>query len=348
MVGFILATLSCAIAFGGSLTGTVKDDVSGQPLVNAKVAIFAATGSAIAESLTDGNGRFSTSDLPNREYRFVVSKTYYRSVEGHISADEGTAVLIRMLPYGTISGAVSGVSAGVVVAVPISAPLTARPASASWSASSTINEGHYKLVGLPPGRYVIGLWNPQLEEGGRLQGLFLYPDSAQPREFAVDGGEEYENINFLPIAPEAYAISGSVEGSDDYATISAVPVALPSFAVGAVMVQRDGSFRMARLAAGAYDILAISGGRASAPKYGKSRVLLDHNIDNLDIHLAPGRVVKVTLNRNGPLTHPWKCDGPVELAMVSSERWPTSSDRVIGGVNIAATVDHLAPRSLTA
>jgi len=93
----------------GTLSGTLNDSITGDPLAGVKVEIIdPETGETLYESITDENGYYSIPDVPFADYMLKISLPGYESVEQDISVgsekiDFGGIALIKALNIITTS-----------------------------------------------------------------------------------------------------------------------------------------------------------------------------------------------------------------------------------------------------
>jgi hypothetical protein len=182
---------------------------------------------------------------------------------------------------------------------------------------------------LTPGQYALGLWYDGINAGSGIQ---IYPDSAHPRPFTITGGEEYGNIDFLVLPQGSYRVSGKVEGArkgNRFALSLAAPDQ-PALPMAQTLTDDDGSFHFDKIPAGSYDLLAGGpdvgyGARTSVvgpeASFGRTRVSVNGNVENVVIEAAAARSIAVTLRGPGGEALPKGCPAAASVSPEALEPW---------------------------
>jgi hypothetical protein len=160
----------------GSISGTVTDVASGQPLVGAIVSLTVASRAQVgrtAREITDDRGRFIFTKLsPRDDYQLVASlagyfdtsygQTSLRFNQARVALTEGQwfpSANIAMSKSGSISGTVldehGDPVVGVYVRVLAQVLVSGVKQLASGPTTTTDDRGMYRVSGLGPGNYLV-------------------------------------------------------------------------------------------------------------------------------------------------------------------------------------------------
>jgi beta-lactamase regulating signal transducer with metallopeptidase domain len=348
------------------LDGQVLEDSSGSPVASAELR-FRQPGmrefAAVLE--TDGEGRFRTDDLPAGEYSVEILKLNYATTTFKLRVPASGAAL-RMVRFGVIDGSVMDTAGnplrgkvqasygrtigGARIAILAKTPGTGE---LRMFRDARVEEGAYRASGLPPGEYAIGLWYSGLSVGSGMQ---LYPDNANPRLFAVSGGEEYRNINFNVAPVPMYSVSGKLEApalKGTYQLALGLPEQ-PALPIAYTLSEKDGSFRFEKIPSGVYDLFAAGpdGGygeydtllASGDQMFGRARVRVAANVDGLLVPVSAGRSLTLALGSKQPQSLPDGCPKSVSVSLVSLEPWAVMfgfATQVAAGKE--QTLQNLAP-----
>jgi hypothetical protein len=126
----------------GSIAGTVTDSLTGQPLAGASVTYSGSSTSS------DGNGRYSFTDVVEGTYSVSVNTTGYNAQSQQVVVGPGASITIDFalapLP-GSVSGTVTDVASG--------APLAGATVTYSGGSVITNGSGQYSFPSLAEGTY---------------------------------------------------------------------------------------------------------------------------------------------------------------------------------------------------
>ena len=165
-----------------SISGTVMDSITGLPL--SKVYLVAAHPSgrdASASTTTDAAGKFRMVNVDPGEYRLSAKRNGYLDAfygARKSSADGSMIVLsagqkledlqIRMAPFGVIAGTLKDPDgeplAGVFVDVYSPKYVDGQRKILQFDNAVTDDLGHYRIAGLPPGKYYVSATPPSQED----------------------------------------------------------------------------------------------------------------------------------------------------------------------------------------
>jgi hypothetical protein len=265
----------------GMITGRVIAD-DGQPMGGAQVITLSVGTSPGAGGMQrvncDAEGNFKVTGLSSGVYSIMANSPGYVSVQDRSRKYRvGESAIIRMSRGGVITGRVTDEFGEPMVGFSVSADRVRDPEGRSDrtatvmdklnSSRMTDDRGVYRIYGLEPGAYVVGVNGADSIIPGPERILSeppsYYPSS--PRGAAVEvnlrGGEEASGIDIRARARRGRAISGTISGETqgDEAG-SGVIVALLSGAdkqvVGTTTLINDQNFSLRGVEDGEYDLVA--------------------------------------------------------------------------------------------
>jgi len=162
--------IDAALAVGGSISGTVTDEATGDPLANICVDAFNQSGPGWRSAQTDASGNYTITGLPAGDYKvqFYDCNTglyigeWYNDKPDWSSADLVSVALgvntgginAQLGLPGSISGTVTDEATGDPLA---NICVNAFDASSGWSMSGAVTDasGNYTITGLPAGDYKV-------------------------------------------------------------------------------------------------------------------------------------------------------------------------------------------------
>jgi hypothetical protein len=162
----------------------------------------------------------------------------------------------------------------------------------------------------------------------------LYPDTATPRFFTVQGGEEYRDVNFLVAPHPAYGLSGRIELPEPNAQFQ-LALGLPEqplLPIAQTLTEKDGSFRFDKVPAGAYDLFAagpVNGYtayasilRAGRQWFGRTRVqVIAQDVEGVAVPVAAARSLNVVLRAHASDKPPEGCPASAAVMVEPLEPW---------------------------
>lgn len=181
----------------GSVSGSVVDARSGRPVADVIVKLSAAGGLS-TDGRTDASGTFTFSNLAPGAVGLTASgSTYLEAAYGRLwpggpstllRVDRGEhveGIHLRIWPASTIAGTVAGLKGAALVGLRVQAFRQASiGGQARWVVTgqgSADDRGMYRIGGLPPGRYKVGILTSYITVPGSLVGRM-------PRETMISGG----------------------------------------------------------------------------------------------------------------------------------------------------------------
>lgn len=136
------------IKIGTEIDGIIKDLLTGIPLQGAVVKVIGLNVTAI----TDQNGHYSLSGLPEGNYPMVVMASDHAALEVAATVIIGESSTANFPLYPLTRGLIKGTITDAVSGDPVSQASVEIDGNALLSATSE-DDGTYKLVGIPPGVY---------------------------------------------------------------------------------------------------------------------------------------------------------------------------------------------------
>ena len=156
-----------------AVSGVVRDAVAGRPLAGAVVSLGRSVSNAVGRQVTDDTGRFLFTNLQTlTTYELTASRPGYFDGAYGITTAGGAPHPIRltasqwlsdadilMLPPSALSGRVTGEDdapvAGVRVTLSAPAVIAGTTLWVRAAATSTDDDGRYRIAALPPGEYMV-------------------------------------------------------------------------------------------------------------------------------------------------------------------------------------------------
>ncbi|MEW4288285.1 carboxypeptidase regulatory-like domain-containing protein [Rossellomorea marisflavi] len=141
----------------GTVIGTVREALTGEPIRNALVLAFSVNGLPLGAAIADINGNYSIDGLPSGPIVLVVRATGFQTQMREVTIIGGETIQENFNLLGdpaVITGFITDVRTGEPVP---QALVQVYPFGSDVPIRSTLStqNGFYILFGLPPGRYVI-------------------------------------------------------------------------------------------------------------------------------------------------------------------------------------------------
>jgi hypothetical protein len=321
------------------------------------------TAGLIADLDTDRTGRFHAPRLPVGQYRLEVSKPNYLDVALAASVTSeptaGSTLAVRLVRLGVITGQVVDAQNRPIRGARVF-PMT-KPHGATFFQSGnpvmTNDQGQYRHYGLLPGEYAVAVSLASFGSGSSGAGSMFYLDNANPRIFAISGGEEYRNVDFAFLPSSLHSLSGVVKLAEPETNIRFVVAlaseAQPSLLVAVEPTKADGSFHLQGVPAGSYYLFAsgpVRGyGAGSAvlgpePLFARTRVdLAGQDLTGVSLTPVQGRSARFLL-RGETAQAGSSCPASATLTLRPSENWGAQT---MQRIDISAAneqlVENIAP-----
>jgi beta-lactamase regulating signal transducer with metallopeptidase domain len=323
--------------------GRVLEDSSGNPLASAELRFHKAGWRELAADLETGrDGRVRVSGLDTGDYTVDVSKPNFVTATLDVRLPNDS-FLVRLVRFGVITGEVGNTQGQPAPARILDSGRTVGSTRICLLAKSPGGgqmhlvadelpspDGRYRIHDIPPGEYALALYYNGLPDGSGVQ---IYPSASQPRYFTFAGGEEYRDVNFTIAGGNSYRVSGQVtlpNGSDEY-TLALASADQPALPIAKTVTEKGGSFHFEKVPPGAYEMFvagptngygAYDSTIAKPPFYARSRVQVDgRDVEGLQIAVAPGYSLSVTLRGQGAGGVPEGCSPSATVNAVLDEPW---------------------------
>jgi len=278
-----LAYLLTAQAFAQNasftLSGSVVNSVTGEPIPRALVQMFAGGGNS---TLTDSDGHFQFDGLAAMQTALTARKPGFFN-EQEASQGQGmsaltritigpntSSVVLKLVPEGIISGHVTADGEGIEN-IPVKlVHLRIIDGRRRWEQTgnaTTDSDGEFRIASLVPGMYyaafgpnwgpLAAVGNPKSRERGYAEVFFPgVPDLASAAPIDLSGGQQFEADISLKAEP-LYHVSGAVSG---YAAGQGVNLSFVNSAGDTlpfpVQFSRQGSEFQAQVTSGSYTLHA--------------------------------------------------------------------------------------------
>jgi hypothetical protein len=288
-----------------TLSGTVVNSVTGEPIRRALVTMFFQQQAAV---MTDFDGHFEFEGLPRMRTTVTAQKPGFfndqeltagrrRSTQFDVGPD-GSTVVIRLVPEAIITGRIVDPDGLPVRGLNIRA-LTQRVMNGrkEWQQGTfarTDADGIYRISNLMPGSYFLiagpgraPAFVTGTEDASELgYPAITYPSATAPMR--INAGQQVE-ANFAVKPEPFYSVSGSVSGivPGIHFSVQLIPVLpgprIPMF--GASPDQESGTFTIPRVAPGDYILQTQGAGRDRNTLQGSMSLTVRRNLMGVTISL---------------------------------------------------------------
>jgi hypothetical protein len=150
--------------------------------------------------------------------------------------------------------------------------------------------------------------------------------------FAVSGGEEYYNVDFVILPTRLYSVSGRVELPEPNANtrfaLALASIRQPALALAMAYSERDGGFRLEGIPAGSYYVFASGPAVARSgqgavlgakPLFGRTEVHVEQNVEGVSIAVERGRSIATMLRHLAPTKAGSGCPSTVRVTLLLLE-----------------------------
>jgi hypothetical protein len=313
----LVLTISCLPLAAAVFEGRAVEDHNGNPLSRVEIRITRpGTEAIVAELETDSQGRFRTPELPDTPYLIRFSKTNFSTLE--VTTAPRAGMQMRLVHFGAISGHVFRLDGSPALDFQKDSVFAVTPSGAKAGiCDRNARAGEYRIYGLLPGRYRVAITDIATEDGRVGQGILYQPNSSQPREYAIAGGEDYAGADINLPVNAAYTVSGKVEiDPQSTAQVSIVPLDFPSinFGIGGQAVP---TFSIPNLLPGNYVLLGYG-------VYGDTHLFARLPV-SVSAANVEGIVLPINQSRSTTLTlkAAESCHSSVTVELTAAEPWPT-------------------------
>jgi hypothetical protein len=295
----------------GVITGRVVND-AGRPVAGAPILVIKAgvkiTG-GMQTSTADDEGNFKATGLDPGSYIISTSVPGYVVARADSERDyhrPGESVTINLVKGGVITGRVTdpygepmvGVRARAVKVRELGGGQKYSADLRGTNGRLTDDRGVFRLYGLEPGVYVVGVSNDRSGlYGGDREAMTWHPSSprATAAEITVRGGEEIAGIDISHREERGHTISGTLTGdAAPVPTGEGIAVMLTSGAdrqlVGITWLFGSKGFAMFGMPDGEYEIVAFRMGRTQT-EFANSTphrvVVKGADVSGIELRIAP-------------------------------------------------------------
>lgn len=305
---------------GGTISGTVTNAGSAQPVSGVTVRFMSSTGTSLGTAVTNGSGAYISGELPTGSYLVraepvLATGLVWQAYNGHICPAGGcllgttapvsviepnatTNIDFALTSGGTISGTVT--NAATLAAVANASMSIVSPSGVVVQTTTTNGSGQYSSGALPAGSYfVIAGQTPtgavgQLYDGIPCPAGICAATSGTPVTVTTSNNT---TINFA--LPAGGTISGTVTNAQTLAAVQGVTVAIfnpGGTFITSIMTNASGQYFSTGLATGTYYVRAAPTAASGLMAEAYNDVACVNNTCNVT-HGAP---VSVTAPNNTP------------------------------------------------
>jgi hypothetical protein len=210
---------------------------------------------------------------------------------------------------------------GTVTAIEV-VPAGQNPRSYSGTVDPA---GNFRIFGIAPGRYQLTAPLTAATLPTPPRGVSFYPNNANPREFVVTGGEEYNALEFTSPADGMSYISGKVTGpgTPQIFALSLIESEHPSMRLMTALTAstEDGTFHFDSILPGTYDLYATGPVTPPPSFFAHVRLVLNgQRVENMDFVLRPGIPVELAVSTGKAVAPNSSCspDGVITLQAIGT------------------------------
>ncbi|MBM3757693.1 MAG: hypothetical protein FJW38_27400 [Acidobacteria bacterium] len=320
---WLLFTSAICAAQDASLSGTVVNALTGDPIRNVLVVLTGASARESPSVLTDAAGKFAFAAVKPGRYRFTAEKpaflTWRHGQKSPTAA--GTSIelkpdekrsgeTIRLTPGGVVSGRVTdefgepAVQAFVALRKWNYSGNRRRLASVGH-AVSTDDRGEFRFYGLAPGRYLVHSAMQRSFVPSHLADRYLgtfHPSADRADRAAwiqVPPGGEVRGVEVALRPSRAHSVSGVVTQDGSPAAnvnVNMMPIGEDSSdaPIPGFVRDKEGTFRFVSVVAGRYALTATS-----PAVVGRIVIELNENIESVKLPVGPAPQVSGRIRLEG-------------------------------------------------
>ena len=226
----------------GSLSGTVLDSTTTQPISGAEIVVFNGS-TVVADILTDSSGNYSATGLsPNVSYTVRVSATNYQTAIQGVTVQSNQTKTVNFALNAQPGSIFGQVTDRVTTTALVNATVNLLQNAVLIASTQTDSSGNYQIPALAPGNYT-------LQIGANLYQTLLVAVSVQANQTTT-------------VNASLQANPGSVQGTvSDARTTNALPNAQVQLFAGSNLVaflltDTNGNYLITGIAPGQYSVTA--------------------------------------------------------------------------------------------
>jgi hypothetical protein len=266
----------------GSVTGTVRDAVTGNVISNAYVDLFAVNGAILATTSSGPDGTYTIAQPAGDYYLISQAPSYVTQIFSGIDCppgfqniagcDPSNASVVTVVVGATVPGIDFSLDHGHSIwgqirdsdNHPLGGSVVLYNAAGTALQSYGSDEfGHYQISALPPATYKIAAesigYDAQMYDGIRCAGVGVNQCSLAEAAAIVMSGMDIFGIDFA--MPTSAAISGKIllpNGQPAAAQVVAVPIS-PTSQGASAFADQGGNYRLGPLQTGSYHVYVEPG-----------------------------------------------------------------------------------------
>ncbi len=300
-----------------TLTGTVIDSVTGEPIHKALVQIYS---NQRRMTFSDGDGRFQLEGISVGSYSLTAQKPGYFNQQELLRGGappvevgpKAASAMVKLVPEAVIAGTVTSTAGVPIEHVSLNLEyIEVREGQRHWEfkgSALTDEDGRYRFASLKPGTYFLNAspYTPLAETTldanqppkTGFPGMYYAgaPDLVSASPLQLSAGQQAE-ANFALNEVPVYAVSGTVSG---YAPNQGVGIQVFDQSGmqtdrGAVFNSENGRFDIHSLAAGNYVMKAFSSQGPNQPVRAELHFHLAADLHDLHLALAPTPSIPVVV-----------------------------------------------------
>ena len=259
-----------------TITGTVRDESTGQPLAGATVLVRlgSTTGPIISTVLTDDQGRYTASGLAPDSYTLIATfpPVYGSEASSTIVGPGQTQTLNFTLPLqpARVTGQVTDASSGALLSNTLVRLLDTNGAAVTFT--QTDNNGNYLIEGFPAGMYTLVFIN----------------ETFQRQAISFTAGQGATVTVNAALAPNPGRLTGTVtdaqSGTPLVGAIVEVYAPQSSTLVARAITDGSGVYAVEGLAPGTYTVVAT---QANYAAQSAGATIVSNQTATTDISLVP-------------------------------------------------------------
>lgn len=315
----------------------------------------------MAERETDTTGVFSTGDLPPGSYTVEVSKASFVAATLQLVVGKTPrSCVIQIDRTASISGTVfdqqgTPLTGAAVFALAKPPGQSVREPIINYAdghVATVDGSGHYRLFGLVPGEYAVGLaygastfsvgssGRSETEEG-LGSGVLYFPsqNNGQRQWIKLASSEEYQRADFDVPTTVQHDVEGTIEmgtsGRPETCWLALTSSTQPALATAVTQSGLDGKFKFSRLPEGSYSLLVSGPVSSRGPRgaelekdryFSRAEIDVAANVRDVSIKLVKAKEATFVLRTSDDYG---SCPKQITVLLNSLEDWATDLHETI-------------------